>query len=169
MADRLSERCESLALRQRSTPLKARSFWVRHLPMLQPTLQRAYSDYGLPLGEAFQLRDDLLGVFGDPQTTGKPAGDDLREGKRTVLVAIAGERADARQQAVIRKNLGDPRLDEAGVDALRQVIAETGAQTQVESLIEQLADRAIASLRQIPEPAQSVLNKMIHAATARTG
>jgi geranylgeranyl diphosphate synthase type I len=132
-------------------------------------LQRAYSDYGLPLGEAFQLRDDLLGVFGDPQTTGKPAGDDLREGKRTVLVAIAGERADARQQAVIRKHLGDPRLDEAGVDALREVIAETGAQAEVESLIEQLADQAIASLQHIPEPARSVLSEMIHAATTRTG
>jgi len=53
----------------------------------------AFSGYGLPLGEAFQLRDDILGVFGDPQETGKPAGDDLREGKRTVLIAVAVERS----------------------------------------------------------------------------
>jgi geranylgeranyl diphosphate synthase type I len=58
-----------------------------------PSLLADYSAFGLPLGEAFQLRDDLLGVFGDPEQTGKPAGDDLREGKRTVLVASALERA----------------------------------------------------------------------------
>ena len=57
-----------------------------------------YSGYGLPLGEAFQLRDDVLGVFGDPAVTGKPAGDDLREGKRTALVAMALEAADARRR-----------------------------------------------------------------------
>jgi len=134
-----------------------------------PALMQAYSDYGLPLGEAFQLRDDLLGVFGDPSTTGKPAGDDLREGKRTVLIAIAGERANARQQAVIRKYLGDPRLDEAGIDALREVIAESGAQAHVEFLIAQLADQATTSLQQIPEPARLVLNELILAATTRTG
>ena len=53
--------------------------------------RRVYSAYGLPLGEAFQLRDDVLGVFGDPAETGKPAGDDLREGKRTVLVALRAQ------------------------------------------------------------------------------
>src|SRR5512140_3008556 len=60
-------------------------------------LSAAYSAYGLPLGEAFQLRDDVLGVFGDPAETGKPAGDDLREGKRTVLVAYAREKATRQQ------------------------------------------------------------------------
>src|SRR5207302_6011875 len=69
------------------------------------------SAYGLPLGEAFQLRDDLLGVFGDPRLTGKPAGDDLREGKRTVLVAYASEHADDTQLAVLRERVGDPDLD----------------------------------------------------------
>ena len=58
---------------------------------------RAYSAYGLPLGEAFQLRDDILGVFGDPEVTGKPAGDDLREGKRTALIAHAGAAATPAQ------------------------------------------------------------------------
>ena len=60
-----------------------------------PALRAAYDAYGLPLGEAFQLRDDVLGVFGDPAETGKPAGDDLREGKRTVLVALAVQRGSA--------------------------------------------------------------------------
>ena len=62
-----------------------------------PELLDVYTAYGLPLGEAFQLRDDVLGVFGDPAETGKPAGDDLREGKRTVLVATAVERATPAQ------------------------------------------------------------------------
>jgi geranylgeranyl diphosphate synthase type I len=74
-----------------------------------------YSGYGLPLGEAFQLRDDVLGVFGDPAETGKPAGDDLREGKRTALVALALERASAAQAAAVRRHLGDPHLTEDGV------------------------------------------------------
>ena len=73
-----------------------------------PAVREAYSGYGLPLGEAFQLRDDILGVFGDPQETGKPAGDDLREGKRTVLVAIAVERSTPKQAAAVRRYLGDP-------------------------------------------------------------
>ncbi|HEU0101607.1 MAG TPA: polyprenyl synthetase family protein, partial [Mycobacteriales bacterium] len=78
-----------------------------------------YSGYGLPLGEAFQLRDDLLGVFGDPAQTGKPAGDDLREGKRTALVAMALEAATPAQAAVVRRHLGDPHLTPEGVTALR--------------------------------------------------
>ena len=71
----------------------------------------AYSGYGLPLGEAFQLRDDVLGVFGDPEQTGKPAGDDLREGKRTVLIALAHQRANDAQRGHLRALLGDPGLD----------------------------------------------------------
>lgn len=102
------------------------------------TFTEIYSEYGLPLGEAFQLRDDLLGVFGDPATTGKPAGDDLREGKRTVLMAMTNDRADAKQEAIIAKYFGDPHLDSVGVDLLRTVISETGAREHVEDLIEKL-------------------------------
>lgn len=81
-------------------------------------LRDAYSGYGLPLGEAFQLRDDVLGVFGDPRQTGKPAGDDLREGKRTFLVAAAMETTDATGRALLTKRLGDPGLDPDGIDQL---------------------------------------------------
>ena len=79
-------------------------------------LLATYDVYGRALGEAFQLRDDVLGVFGDPATTGKPAGDDLREGKRTVLVAVTLERCSPAEAAVVRRSLGDPHLDAAGVD-----------------------------------------------------
>ena len=82
----------------------------------------ALSRYGLDLGHAFQLRDDLLGVFGDPGSTGKPAGDDLREGKRTVLIAHTLEGADAAGRQLLEELLGDPDLDEAGVARLREVI-----------------------------------------------
>ncbi|MDQ1699543.1 MAG: geranylgeranyl diphosphate synthase, type, partial [Frankiaceae bacterium] len=104
------------------------------------------SAYGLPIGEAFQLRDDLLGVFGDPKFTGKPAGDDLREGKRTVLVAYATEHADDGQRAVLRDGIGNPDLDPAGVQILREVIIATGAATAVERLIEERFTAALAAL-----------------------
>ncbi len=134
-----------------------------------PETLAAYTAYGIPLGEAFQLRDDVLGVFGDPAQTGKPAGDDLREGKRTVLVATAVERADEGQRAVVRRLLGDPHLDDVGVARLRQVIAETGAVDHVEALIEQRTDEALAAIDAAPvEPAaRAVLRDLAHAATKR--
>jgi geranylgeranyl diphosphate synthase type I len=129
----------------------------------------AYSAYGLPLGEAFQLRDDVLGVFGDPAETGKPAGDDLREGKRTVLVAMALERADERQAEVVRRLLGDPGLDADGVDRLRQVIEETGALTEAEKMIDRRTEECLAALEAAPVvgPARAVLTDLARAATAR--
>ena len=112
------------------------------------------SSYGLPLGEAFQLRDDLLGVYGDPAVTGKPAGDDLREGKRTVLVALATERATAEQLEVLHRQLGRSALDDDAVATLRAVLDDTGARDRVETLIDQLAAAAAAALEQAPvEPA----------------
>jgi geranylgeranyl diphosphate synthase type I len=134
-----------------------------------PELSRLYSAYGLPLGEAFQLRDDILGVFGDPSTTGKPAGDDLREGKRTVLVAQTLERATPAQAELISQHLGDPGLSEEGVYALREVISDTGALAESERLIEQLTEQALSALDDpLVEPtAAEVLRELAGAATAR--
>ncbi|HVQ18935.1 MAG TPA: polyprenyl synthetase family protein [Actinomycetes bacterium] len=128
-----------------------------------------YTAYALPLGEAFQLRDDLLGVFGDPGQTGKPTSDDLREGKRTVLIAIAVERADAAQQRVIERHLGDPVLSEEGVAALRQVIVDTGADTHVETLIDERMAGATAELAGLDANSRKVLSELAHAATSRQG
>jgi geranylgeranyl diphosphate synthase type I len=138
------------------------------------TYVAAYSAYGLPLGEAFQLRDDILGVFGDPSETGKPAGDDLREGKRTVLVAKALEAASPTQAAVVREHLGDPGLTEDGVARLRQVITETGALAATEAMIGALAARAVDGLRipagrPLEQEASEVLHELAAAATARRG
>lgn len=131
----------------------------------------AYSAYGLPLGEAFQLRDDVLGVYGDPAATGKPAGDDLREGKRTALVAAAMEAATPVQAAVVRRHLGDPHLDDAGVVALGQVITDTGALRRVEALIAERTARALAALEhaRIDEDARSTLAELATAVTDRSG
>ncbi|MGD9957177.1 MAG: polyprenyl synthetase family protein [Candidatus Nanopelagicales bacterium] len=130
----------------------------------------AYSGYGLPLGEAFQLRDDVLGVFGDPAQTGKPAGDDLREGKRTVLVAAAVEASTPAQAALLRRHLGDPALDATGVAALREIITETGALGHVERLIAALTDQCYRALdaADIDDSAREVLRGLAHAATSRS-
>ena len=128
-----------------------------------------YSGYGVPLGEAFQLRDDVLGVFGDPSVTGKPAGDDLREGKRTVLVAMALETAGPAQAAVVRRHLGDPHLSDEGVAELRTVLTDTGALARVEALVDALLDDALAALRNAPVDGQAraVLEQLAVAATTR--
>ncbi len=135
-----------------------------------PDLLAAYTAFGLPLGEAFQLRDDVLGVFGDPAQTGKPAGDDLREGKRTVLVALALRAASPAQAAAVRRLLGDPALDDAGVDRLRDVVTQTGALDEVERIIDADVDVALAALEAAPvaEEARDVLAGLLDAATART-
>jgi geranylgeranyl diphosphate synthase type I len=132
-------------------------------------LLATYSAFGLPLGEAFQLRDDVLGVFGDPEQTGKPAGDDLREGKRTVLVAKALEHASPAQAQEVRRLLGDPGLDASGVDALRTIIVDTGALDAVETLVDELVVTSRQALHtgDVDEPARTVLDGLVDAATAR--
>jgi geranylgeranyl diphosphate synthase type I len=126
------------------------------------------SAYGLPLGEAFQLRDDLLGVFGDAATTGKPAGDDLVEGKRTVLVALALDAAPPEQAALLDRSLGTP-LDPALLAELQRVIDESGAHAQVESVIDALVERSTKALADadVEEDARVVLAELAAAATDR--
>jgi len=132
-------------------------------------LLASYSEFGLALGEAFQLRDDVLGVFGDPTETGKPAGDDLREGKRTTLVAAALERAGEREDATVRRLLGRADLDESGVAELRQVIVGTGALDHVEQLITARLGEALAALDAAPvtPAAAGALRELAVAATSR--
>lgn len=128
---------------------------------------------GLPLGEAFQLRDDLLGVLGDPATTGKPAGDDLREGKRTVLVARALARAtaagDEHALEALTRGVGDPDLDDAGVATLTELLVRTGAVAEVEELIATLRSEVFAQIDALDwaEPARGVLVELAHAAVDR--
>ena len=114
-----------------------------------PELLAGYSAFGLALGEAFQLRDDVLGVFGDPTETGKPAGDDLREGKRTYLVAAAFAGSHAATRAELRAGLGDPELNEAGVERLRGIIVDSGALERAEQRIANLTEAALRALGRV--------------------
>ena len=125
--------------------------------------------FGLPLGEAFQLRDDLLGVFGDPEVTGKPAGDDLVEGKRTVLVALALDALPPAQARVLDASLGQP-LDADRVAQLRDLIDSSGAREQVEAVIAHLTDTALAALGRasIHDDARQALTALADQATRRT-
>ena len=127
------------------------------------------SRFGLPLGEAFQLRDDLLGVFGNPEVTGKPAGDDLSEGKRTVLIALALDGLDPAERARLDASLGRP-LTEEQVTELRALIDASGAREQVEDVITALTERALAALdaADIRDEARGVLRDLAAAATQRT-
>ncbi|GAA1941737.1 polyprenyl synthetase family protein [Nocardioides marmoribigeumensis] len=128
----------------------------------------ALTAYGVPLGEAFQLRDDLLGVFGDPEETGKPAGDDLAEGKRTVLVALALEGADPEDARRLDDALGRPLADEE-VTRLQRLIERTGAPAQVEKRIEGLTADALRALADGPftDEARGRLTDLARAATQR--
>ncbi len=134
------------------------------------TFMQALSAYGLPLGEAFQLRDDILGVFGDPSQTGKPAGDDLREGKRTLLVATALERATPSQVLSLRAGLGDPHLSPDSIEELREVIVSTGAVDEVESVIARRTDQALQALgsADLFPGVRTALADLAVAATARS-
>lgn len=130
-------------------------------------LAQTYSRYGVPLGEAFQLRDDVLGVFGDPAVTGKPAGDDLREGKRTVLVACAYGAADRSQEAALDRHLGDPDLDDEGVATLRAVIIDTGALDRVERFVAERTAQAISALTGLDRTSHDALESLASAVTQR--
>jgi geranylgeranyl diphosphate synthase type I len=131
----------------------------------------ALSAYGLNLGEAFQLRDDLLGVFGDPAQTGKPAGDDLREGKRTVLVALTRDQENLSSVTLFEKLFGAQDLDEIGVDELRATIIASGAPDRVEQMIVDLCASARAALHSttgLTEQAREALDALVDVSTARS-
>lgn len=114
-----------------------------------PALVSALRAFALPLGFAFQMRDDLLGVFGDAAVTGKPAGDDLREGKRTVLLAMARRNADRSTVAVLDELVGDPTLDDDQITMLRATLHGTGAVDAVEDLIERSRERSLRALDEL--------------------
>ncbi len=115
----------------------------------QPLL-RALSSYGIPLGEAFQLRDDVLGVFGATDVTGKPSGDDIREGKRTLLMARAFDLATSAQIDVLLASFGHRDVDADGIAAVQDVLRETGALDAVETVISELTSAALSALRHAP-------------------
>lgn len=130
----------------------------------QSTLN-VFTQFGIPLGIAFQLRDDILGVFGDPSITGKPAGDDLREGKRTVLVALTREALTEQSPSMaasFEELLTSRELDAQQIAFMQKLIQESGALEKTERMITELADRSLDSLDSsaLEETAKSALKSL---------
>jgi geranylgeranyl diphosphate synthase, type I len=135
-----------------------------------PEALAACTAIGLPLGEAFQLRDDVLGVFGDPAVTGKSADDDLREGKQTLLIALAAEATDAAGRTLLAEHLGNPAAGAGEFDALRELIETSGARAGIEQRIAERTEQARAAIAAAPlaADARAALDVLAVAATART-
>lgn len=160
----------------RVASLKSARYSIQHPLLLGATLAgaddaqlAALAGFGHPLGLAFQLRDDVLGVFGDSAVTGKPSGDDLREGKRTVLVAYTRTALAPGARRLFDEMLGDPGLDAAQVAFLQETIRDTGALDRVEALISAYAGEADRALRGAPLDTHAVgkLRDLALDATAR--
>src|ERR687894_71180 len=139
-----------------------------------PTLVDAYRRFGADIGIAFQLRDDLLGMFGDPVVTGKPAGDDLREGKRTLLLACGLRAADRHRKMkaakLLRAAIGNSQVQHDTVTKVRELLIDLGAVAEVENRIAELTDSALANLHSadLAEPARARLIELAAQATSRT-
>ena len=124
-------------------------------------VDEAYNRYGIAVGEAFQLCDDLLGVYGDPAVTGKPAGDDLRTGKPTALLMLAHQLASPAQRA---------ELASGSIPRRAEVIAETGAVEEVEALIRRRVEEGLDALAKAPihDDARAALTDLAATATHRS-
>lgn len=122
-------------------PLQLGAAAARADPVVEQTLEH----YGDEVGEAFALRDDLLGVWGDPRTTGKPAGDDLLSGKPTVIMALADQRLQGPARKVLAR-VGTPELSPADVGFLQEALAEHGVVDAVETLISNHVHAAVEAL-----------------------
>ncbi len=124
-----------------------------------PELTAGLSEFGGLIGEAFQLRDDLLGVFGEPAVTGKPAGQDLRDRKASSVVVLAAAMAGRRRQAELAELLDLPVVDDDAVERWRELIVATGARDRMGELIRERADKALAAIDPavVPRPAADLL------------
>lgn len=146
---------DELAIARRVLEYKSARYSIRRpaqigaaLAAADAAVQDALGEFGSVIGRAFQLRDDVLGVFGDPTVTGKPYGGDIREGKRTVLVLTALDDADRVHAAELSDLLGRHDLTDAEVDRAAAIIDESGARRHVESIIERSTDQALRVLKE---------------------
>lgn len=131
----------------------------------------SYRAFALPLGEGFQLRDDVLGVFGAPEETGKPAGDDLKEGKRTVLVALTEKNTSPEERALLNDSLGKQDLSLEDIEKLRSMIEDSGALAEVEKIIAQTQATVSAELNDmeleplVKQALEAIVAKILHRAS----
>ena len=133
-------------------------------------LQQGLGRFGVHVGRAFQMRDDMLGIFGDPAVTGKPAGDDLREGKKTALIGYALAGASDADAAALAGMLGDPDLGEAEIERARYILVESGAVEATEKAIVNEAAAGVQYLNRLdlnPDGAYALM-ALVHACVERT-
>lgn len=121
---------------------------------LSKQMEHLFTQYGLSLGWAFQLQDDLLGMFGDPKVTGKPAGDDLREGKKTLLVLYVLKHGTAAQKQLLKKYLGDPNLKSKEVAEMQEIIRQSGAYDYAYNLAKDYVDKGSLIVNQLTKNSQ---------------
>jgi geranylgeranyl diphosphate synthase, type I len=133
------------------------------------TLLRSLTAYGVPLGEAFQLHDDLLGVFGDPGLTGKGNLDDLNGFKPTALLAATLAAVEGRERDELLRVLRRGRLEPGDLTAIREVMERVGARTRIESMIRDRAASARQALAQarLPPPTSTALDSLASLVVAR--
>jgi geranylgeranyl diphosphate synthase type I len=131
----------------------------------------AFKRFGEAVGEAYQLQDDLMSVFGDERVTGKSSTDDFRNGCMTVLLSWAMENATPAQLAVFERHHGDPDLDQAGAAALRRTIEETGARTAVKAMLDARRAEAVAILAEteLTDEVRTALTELATADPVRAG
>jgi geranylgeranyl diphosphate synthase type I len=134
-----------------------------------PHLRAGLSAYGLPLGEAFQLRDDLLGLFGDPERTGKAGLDDIRGHRPTALLAAAWQAALPAQRDHLAGVLGRPNLDDGHLAGVRELLVTLKAPEQIEEMIDARVREATRVLNglDIPAHARRALSDLATSATDR--
>jgi geranylgeranyl diphosphate synthase type I len=135
---------------------------------VDPQLDSALVSYGDAVGIAFQLRDDVLGLFGDPGDTGKSVLDDLRQGKRTLLMLTALEAAEPDQRRVLDATLGDPGVDDEAARQVRAIVRDCGALATIERQIEEKYDHALMAITAVGEPARSALTELATRALFRS-
>lgn len=133
----------------------------------EPALDEALTGYGDAIGLAFQLRDDVLGLFGDPSRTGKGALEDLREGKRTLLVIRAMDRATPAGRAALTAILGNPAVDERDAERARDIVRDSGALASIEDLVDTQQQRARSHLDRVDGPAHAALEDLADLALFR--
>ncbi|MFJ4625318.1 polyprenyl synthetase family protein [Streptomyces sp. NPDC088847] len=132
-------------------------------------LRAGYSAYGLPLGEAFQLRDDVLGLFGDPEATGKANADDVRGHRPTALLAETWRSAGTEDRERLRALMGQRSLNGEELDSVRATMRRLKAPDRVEGMIAARVEEALDALQElnVPAPAEAALTALAHSASAR--
>ncbi|MFH8791687.1 polyprenyl synthetase family protein [Streptomyces sp. NPDC017941] len=135
-----------------------------------PRVTEAFTAYGLPLGEAFQLRDDVIGTFGDPAETGKSNLDDLRDRKPTALLATTLALLNPDDRRLLEKTLGNPALDESDAALVRRLMDECGARRSIEEMISERMSAAHSALDSVALPleARAALGELAASAADRT-